>query len=164
MTSEISVHDPQVRIVQARTSDLQAMQALFRASISELCRNDYTPAQREVWLEAATDTTGWLKRINNQYFLLAVSGVDVIGMASLGDEGYVDFLYVHPTWKRQGLATLLFRAVESEAGKRGYSTLKTDASITARPFFEKMGFHVVHPNHVSRKGISLINYRMERVG
>jgi len=40
--------------------------------------------------------------------------------------------------------------------------LLTAASITAKPFFEKMGFSVVQEQSVSRRGETLTNYLMEK--
>ncbi|MCI1553055.1 MAG: GNAT family N-acetyltransferase [Levilactobacillus sp.] len=38
----------------------------------------------------------------------------------------------------------------------------TNASITARPFFEARGFRVVRRNLVVRDGIELINFTMKK--
>jgi hypothetical protein len=41
--------------------------------------------------------------------------------------------------------------------------LFTEASITARPFFEAEGFVVLSPQVVISRGVEFVNYRMERV-
>jgi len=41
--------------------------------------------------------------------------------------------------------------------------LFTEASITARPFFEAQGFAVLAPQVVRCRGVEFVNYRMERV-
>ena len=38
----------------------------------------------------------------------------------------------------------------------------THASVTAKPFFEKRGYRVVREQQVSRQGILLTNYVMEK--
>ena len=38
----------------------------------------------------------------------------------------------------------------------------THASITARPFFERRGWHVVKEQQVERRGVLLTNFVMER--
>jgi putative acetyltransferase len=40
--------------------------------------------------------------------------------------------------------------------------LFTEASITAKPFFQRMGFSVVKEQEVSRRGETFINYAMEK--
>lgn len=37
-----------------------------------------------------------------------------------------------------------------------------EVSITAKPFFEKWGFKIVTQQTIERKGIELINFKMER--
>ena len=41
--------------------------------------------------------------------------------------------------------------------------IKVDASITAKPFFEKFGFKEVRENLVKRENVELKNFSMERV-
>lgn len=44
----------------------------------------------------------------------------------------------------------------------GLGRIFTEASITARPFFERQGFRVVREQTVSRQGVSMINFVMEK--
>jgi putative acetyltransferase len=37
-----------------------------------------------------------------------------------------------------------------------------DVSITAKPFFEKIGFKIIQEQHVKLNGIELTNYKMEK--
>ena len=39
--------------------------------------------------------------------------------------------------------------------------IKVDASITAKPFFEKFGFKQIKENLVKRENIELVNFSME---
>jgi putative acetyltransferase len=50
--------------------------------------------------------------------------------------------------------------IESVAKERGLSRLYTEASITARPVFEALGFHIVAEQTVTRDGVPMLNYRM----
>jgi len=38
----------------------------------------------------------------------------------------------------------------------------SEASITAKPFFEKHGFRVMTEQTIVRKGVELTNFKMER--
>jgi putative acetyltransferase len=44
----------------------------------------------------------------------------------------------------------------------GLNRLYTEASITARPVFERHGFHVIAAQEVPARGALLRNYRMEK--
>jgi putative acetyltransferase len=52
--------------------------------------------------------------------------------------------------------------VISWAVSQGIRHLRSYVSITARPFFESIGFRVVRQQVVERHGVSLQNFRMER--
>jgi putative acetyltransferase len=43
----------------------------------------------------------------------------------------------------------------------GLRRLYVDASICARPMFEKVGFRVIRENIVTLRGVELLNYKME---
>ena len=68
--------------------------------------------------------------------------------------------YVHPDWQRCGVWRLLYRRIEGIARRQGHRHLTADVSITARPFFESMGFTVARQQAVSRGGVTLTNFAM----
>ncbi len=51
-------------------------------------------------------------------------------------------------------------ALEGEARRRILTSLLTEASITARPFFERQGFVMLQEQMVKRRGVEMINYHM----
>ena len=51
----------------------------------------------------------------------------------------------------------------AEARRAGLTRLFTEASITARPFFEAQGFAVLAQHVVMCRGTEFVNYRMERL-
>ena len=85
-----------------------------------------------------------------------------VGFASLKGSDHLDMLYVHPAATRQGVATLLCDALEKLAAARGAKRLTTDASDTARDFFEARGFVAQRRNTVPRGDEWLGNTSMEK--
>ena len=85
----------------------------------------------------------------------------VAGFADFLDDGLLDMLFVHPDFGRRGVARLLVDRVQQEAAAAGLSTLRTYASRTARPAFERFGFWVVvaRPDNVV-DGHVVPNYEM----
>jgi len=61
-----------------------------------------------------------------------------------------------------GIARELFERVIAWGKSHGIACLTSDVSVTARPFFGQIGFRVVKPNVVERRGVSFQNFRMER--
>ena len=83
----------------------------------------------------------------------------ILGFADMDENGYLDRLYVGKDCQRKGVATALCRALEEMSGKSSFSV---HASITARPFFEKMGYKTVKEQTVERKGVKMTNFIMKK--
>ena len=86
-----------------------------------------------------------------------------VGFAELEPNGHIDRVYVSADRQRRGIGRQLLAAVIAEARRVGLARLFTEASITARPFFEAQGFAVLAPQVVTCRGVEFVNYRMERV-
>jgi putative acetyltransferase len=126
-------------------ADLPVLAAIFRVSIEELTGDDYSEAQQAAWADAA-DEPGFADRLGKQLTLIATVASAPVAFISLKGADHIDMLYVHPGVARQGVATMLYDAIERLAAARGATQLTVDASDTARPFFEKRGFEGVHRN------------------
>ena len=87
-------------------------------------------------------------------------GDKLAGFIELRDEGYIDCLYVHPKYQKCGLTTAFYQHVESLAIRRAYKTLTADVSKSARGFFLRNGFVLIHENQIQRGGQILSNFRM----
>ncbi|MEM6526104.1 MAG: GNAT family N-acetyltransferase [Bacteroidota bacterium] len=141
----------------AAGSDLDTILELFIKSIRHTCKNDYSYEQINAWIASVKDRDKWLKRISEQYFILIEVTNRLAGFASLANSNYIDLMYVHPHFKRQGIATSLIRELLASTNA---SEITTDASISAEPFFEKHGFEVVKENRFKLRGVEITNYRM----
>ncbi|PWJ48860.1 putative acetyltransferase, partial [Dyadobacter jejuensis] len=138
-------------------TDLAKMHRLFSTTIVRVCAKDYDFEQRQVWIASIHDTQRWLSLAEDQYLLVAYTATVLCGFASLKEDRHVDMLYVHPDSQLKGAGRLLFSGLREQAGRMQQATMTADVSITARPFFEKMGFKVLKDQWVERNGILLPN-------
>jgi putative acetyltransferase len=65
--------------------------------------------------------------------------------------------------QRRRIMTRLGRYAIDTCSAMNILRVYAEASITARPLFEKLGFRVIRQNIVPIKGVELINYSMERL-
>ncbi len=72
-------------------------------------------------------------------------------------------MFVHPEFQGLGVATQLLCRVEEEALRLGFRRIYTEASRTARPFFERNGFSVITGQIVEKRGHALENFLMEKL-
>lgn len=138
------------------------MQELFVQTIQSVCRYDYSPEQIAVWTSSIVNTKRWTDKLVKQHFLIAEIGDKIVGYASLENGEYLDFLYVHKDFQRQGIASKLCAEIEAIAIHQGTTLLTSDVSITARPFFEKKGFKIVAEQVNDIKGVEVVNYKMTK--
>jgi putative acetyltransferase len=85
-----------------------------------------------------------------------------VGFSDLEEDGHLDMMFVHPAFQGQGIASALLNTVESAARKQSLTMIYTEASLSARPFFERRGFAVITPQTVKCRGQKLANFRMRK--
>ncbi len=139
------------------SSDALETATLFYETVHAVNAKDYSLAQLEAWAPKERDLGKWDRSFDGRLALVALEGERIVGFADLDPErGYLDRLYVHRDFQGRGVATALCERLEAEAN----GEIATDASITARPFFEKRGYQVLREQEVERCGILLTNFRM----
>ena len=145
-----------------QTVDLESLLKLFQQAVMQVAAANYSQEQLIAWASSAEDMQEWDDRLREQQVVICESGSRIAGFASMENNGHLDLMYVHPESMRQGVATRLYEDLEDWA--RGQSILRvfTEASLTALPFFQKMGFKTVARQSVERNGVTLDNFRMEK--
>lgn len=151
-----------MRLRAYRPEDCAELAKLFYNTVHTINAKDYTQTQLDVWATGEVD-----KAASNTSFLehnTVVAEIDQIitGFGDMDDAGYLDRLYVHRDYQNMGVATSIVSKLERQAASRGISLFRTHASITAKPFFEKRGYHVLQENKIVRSGVELKNYVMEK--
>ena len=143
-------------------ADLDALIVLFQTAVRSLAGVEYTFEQVLAWAPDGVDRDHWRVRLAASSAWVATSGDRAMGFISLEWDGHIDMLYVHPDFQRRGVASTLLQRLVASAAARGLDRLFTEASITAKPFFERQGFRVIAAQEVIRLGEPLANFRMER--
>ncbi len=145
-----------------RAEDAPEIVGLFYETVRSVNRADYTEEQVEAWAPRVPDAGEWHARMAGRRTLVAEEGDEVVGFVELEDDGHLDMLYLRKDAVGRGVARLLYDEVEREALTQGLGRIFTEASITARPFFERRGFKVVREQTVSRRGVGMTNFVMEK--
>ncbi|PDT18150.1 GNAT family N-acetyltransferase [Rhizobium sp. J15] len=141
--------------------DVDATIEIFLRSIHEVSSKDYSAAEIEAWAKVE-DRSLWAERRMSRPAWTAEIGGKPVGFSDLTGDGCLDMMFVHPEFQGVGVATRLLRRVEEEALRLGYGRIYTEASRTARPFFERQGFRMVARQIVEKRGQSLENFLMEK--
>ena len=142
--------------------DAANLLTLFRDTIRRVNIRDYSAAQVAAWASEEMDASAWAQRFQGRYVVVAEESRQLVGFAELESSGHIDRLYVSADHQGQGIASQLLAALVNEALRQQQTRLFVEASITARPFFEKHGFTVLAEQVVTLRGVEFVNYRMER--
>lgn len=146
----------------ATIADYDAIAELFRNTILNVNIRHYSPEQVRVWSERVKDKPRWLRKITDQHFLLVEEAGELIGTGSITPDGYLDMMYVSYRHQGKGIALMLVEKLEAFAREQQVACIRSDVSLTARPFFERMGFRVVSPQKVEMDGLIFDNFVMEK--
>lgn len=145
-----------------RPDDAGKLLDLFRDTIRRVNCHDYSPEQIAAWSSDEIDPSRWGERFVGRYVAVAEVAGTIAGFAELEPNGHVDRFYVSADHQRLGIGKKMLEAIVAEASRTGLPCLHVEASITACPFFESLGFTVLTPQTVSCRGAELVNYKMER--
>ena len=150
------------RIRDYEQADAPAIARLFYDTVRSVNRADYSEEQVEAWAPAIPDAGEWHDRMAGRKTLVAEEGGEVVGFCELDEDGHLDMLYVRKDAVGRGIGRSLYEAAERAARGWDLGRIFTEASVTARPFFERRGFRVLSERRVSRQGVELTNFAMEK--
>jgi putative acetyltransferase len=143
-------------------ADLPLLAEIRLAAIEDLTGDDYDEAQRRAWADLADDEAALGEVLKKGLSLVALVGGAPVGFIVLADGGLIDQLYVHPAVARTGVASALCDAIEKLARARKMESLVVDASDTAKPLFDRLGFSAERRNTIPVEDVWLGNTRMKK--
>ncbi len=152
-----------VVIRSALASDHHAIARVFHDSVHQIACQDYSDEQLDAWSPRELPAEYWQQRTAGLEVRVALLDEALAGFIAFTHAGYIDLLYTHPEFARRGVARALLRDAESTLGALGVKMLWTEASVTARGFFEAMGFRVVQQQTVECSNVQMRNYRMQKL-
>jgi putative acetyltransferase len=151
----------EIKIRPYAETDAPATLSVFLAAVTETASVHYSAEQTAAGHGQMTATSAnGIPRGSHSIHNVATIVGEVAGFSDVGDDGYIDMMFVAPRFGRRGVAGALIAHLHGAAVAAGASELYTNASITARPFFERHGFAVVAEQHPITLGVEMTNYKM----
>ena len=146
-----------LRLRQYKPADWPEILQLFYDTVHTVNRRDYTEEQVDAWAPPEQDQEVWNRSFLEHFTVTAVLEGKIVGFGDIDAAGYLDRLYVQKDHQRRGIGTALCDALEQAAGTE---KIRTHASVTAKPFFEKRGYRLIKEQRVIRRGVELTNFVM----
>jgi len=152
-----------VKIIKFKEADTEEIISLFYETVHSVNLKDYSQLELDAWAprdEKESKMKSWKESLDRNITFVTKVNDKIVGFSDLTHTGHLDRLYVHKDYQGQGIATALVNMLESEAKKLNLLEIDTEASITAKPFFEHGGYKIVCSQTVERKGVTLTNFKM----
>ena len=125
----------------AQPTDAEGISQVILAALRSSNAQDY-PA--DVIARVASNFTpeAVLALLARRVVLVAVQDEVIVATAAL-DANVVRSVFVNPSLQGQGIGRLLMIEIELRAREAGVTVLSVPSSLTAEPFYSKLGFHTV---------------------
>lgn len=139
--------------------DEKELYSLFYDTVHEICKRDYSRAERDAWAPDAPDLPAWSARFGESTTLCVRADGRIAAFGNIYENGDLDCLYVHKDFVGCSLGRRLLHALENACPA---SVLHVRVSLFARRFFERNGYTVTKEVAVSRRGCKLVCFEMEK--
>lgn len=148
-----------------KSDDCLNLLKLFYDTVRTVNKKDYNNKQLSVWapdnyIEEKYDI--WQKSLSENFTIIAEINGEIAGFGDIEKTGYLNRLFIHKDYQHMGIASAIVKELEEYAEKICICTIITEASITAKPFFKKLGYTLIKEQQIERKGIFLTNYVMKK--
>jgi GNAT superfamily N-acetyltransferase len=178
-----------IQIRLAASQDVAVLRDLIHASVRGLQAEDYTPSQIESALatvygvdtqliadgtyfvaEANTGAAaplivgcgGWSKR-NTLYGGDQWTGREAALLDAQHDAAKIRAFFIHPSWARRGIGTMILKTCENAAVAAGFTRLEMGATLTGVPLYRARGYVALENLEVRlANGETLPIVRMEK--
>ncbi len=124
---------------KAGPTDAEAAVEVLRRSITELCTLDHHGDADTLANKTPRDFLSWLA--NEDHFCVVAEADDrIMGVGLLHRSGEVRLCYLAPGAQGQGLGKAIHVALEEKAREWGLRRLHLESTVSARPFYERVGY------------------------
>ncbi len=134
-----------IQVRSARADDAGAISAVILAALRETNARDYSRDIIER-VEKSFSPAAVSELMARRTMFVAMQAEQLVGTASL-DGRVVRSVFVRPDVQGQGVGTRLMAEIEQTARDRGVAVLTVPSSVTAEPFYERLGFTAVRDSY-----------------
>ena len=149
----------------ANATDTNELKELYQSTVLNINIRDYTQEEVEDWASCGNDLKNWEEQFAGDFYFVVAENEEkqILGFASIRNDGYLHLLFVHNNFQSQGVASLLYKNIEEYATVNKITRVFSEVSITAKGFFEKQGFKVDEEQRRTANKLSLINFKMSKI-
>jgi N-acetylglutamate synthase-like GNAT family acetyltransferase len=140
--------------------DAEKLSQLIVQNLQQVLIEDYPNEAIEALMPFFTPEK-LIEDSKHQFMLVGMLGNDVVGIASLDDDR-VRNVFVDVARHRRGIGKKLMTAIEAYAQEQHLKKIYLMAAISARGFYEKLGYKIVKRFDRDLNGIPIPEIQMEK--
>jgi len=149
-------------IRKAESKDTERIWEIHNNSVRALCQPDYSKEQIEAWAGHRMPED-YRQRILGGHFYAAEMDGSIVGYARYSPKTTeLCSIFIDPLAARRGVGKALVDLIFEDAGAQGLTHLWLDASLTAVPFYQAVGFSTVEETTHDFSGVGLECIRMTK--
>ncbi|OFD38500.1 GNAT family N-acetyltransferase [Bacillus mycoides] len=152
-----------IKIRTFQKEDLEQVLQLFYETVHTVNAQDYNKLQLQAWVPKRLNRESWLKSLEKNISYVADNNGVIVGFGDYNDEHYINRLFTHKDYQGKGIASYILQKLEKEVMKLEHRDIYTEASITAKPFFESKGYICIKEQNKQHNGQIFINYIMKKI-
>ncbi|MBN1923219.1 MAG: GNAT family N-acetyltransferase [Nanoarchaeota archaeon] len=143
-----------MKLRKFKKEDARKLSYLIRKALTETNINDYSKKVID-YLYERNSPAHIVDRAKIKLTYVAVDGDKVIGTGNLeGNE--INTVFVNPKYHGKGIGRKIMEHLEEIAKKKGYKSIKLPASVTAKRFYEKLGYKKVKDQYSKKFGKTIL--------
>lgn len=144
-----------------KKEDIIEIADLFFNTVHDTACKDYTIQQLNAWASGNIELSLWDKTLRENYTIIAEMDEKIVGFGDIAGD-YLNRMYIHEDYQGKGIGSAITKELEDYAWKHGVKNIEVHASITAKSFFMHRGYKVIKEQQVTRNGVSLTNFVMNK--
>ncbi|ALA19089.1 MULTISPECIES: GNAT family N-acetyltransferase [Chelatococcus] len=144
----------------AQPHDAEGISRVILAALRETNSKDY-PEEVIARVEQSFSPAAVSDLLTRRLVFVATNGDAIVGTASL-DGRVVRTVFIEPAWQRLGIGQALMAEVKRAAVERGVVTLIVPSSITAEPFYTKLGFNSIQDRYHGEERTIMMERPLDR--
>ena len=150
-----------MKIRLSNDQDCAEIARVHRATIRHINSKDYPENIIKAWAGRTSAKRFRDSLLKGAKRWVAVDKDKIVGFVDHGKGDELWGLYVHKNYIGKGVGSKLLEIAEDSLKKQGAKNIKTESTITARPFYEKHGYKFIkknlHPIFGDRKNGLFVN-------
>ncbi|MEI6791091.1 MAG: GNAT family N-acetyltransferase [Myxococcaceae bacterium] len=153
-----------MKLRKFKPEDIDQVTNLFYDTVHSVNAADYDETQRQAWAphRSPKDREKALKRFLENIVYVVEQDGKIIGFGDMSKTGYLDRMFTHKDYQRQGVAALIYAQLEQDARALGLKEITSEVSITAKSAAEQGGFIVAKAQDKEHNGVVFRNYVMKK--